>query len=191
MPLSAKFSTLRIGQVCPGNNWLLWVYSRNSKCRLAKWVSWGASGLPSPWIIESGTLQCLWSCLSSSKFISERQCLSFVRSKRLLGQARCSSFWRAAIFHGLDSKLFEEADVFVAVGTSGEVYPAASFSRLCKNAIKININPAEAGHIENSSYFHFHISKKSTEALPALLEVLTLTIKESASCREENLVLPD
>lgn len=79
----------------------------------------------------------------------------------------------------------KRTDVFIAVGTSGEVYPAASFSRLCKNAIKININPAEAGHIENSSYFHFHISKKSTEALPALLEALTLTIKESASCGEE------
>ncbi|GAA5072597.1 NAD-dependent deacylase [Roseibacterium beibuensis] len=65
-----------------------------------------------------------------------------------------------------------EADLFVAIGTSGEVYPAAGFVEIAEEAgaetLEINLDPAPA-----PGRFDRMIAGKATEAVPAwVVEVL-------------------
>lgn len=63
----------------------------------------------------------------------------------------------------------EQADLFVAIGTSGQVYPAAGFVRLAKraNAITIEINNAST-NVSND--FDRHYIGPATEQVPLLVD---------------------
>jgi NAD-dependent deacetylase len=66
-----------------------------------------------------------------------------------------------------------ECDVFLSVGTSATVYPAAGLLDLAKenNAFAVEINPNPTTHAAN---LDFSIAGKSGEVLPKLLELLAL-----------------
>jgi NAD-dependent deacetylase len=66
-----------------------------------------------------------------------------------------------------------ECDVFLSVGTSSTVYPAAGLANLAKenDAITVEINPNFTTH---TSDFDFAIAGKSGVVLPELLELLAL-----------------
>jgi len=60
--------------------------------------------------------------------------------------------------------------VFIAVGTSGAVWPAAGLVNLARSlgasTVLVNAEPAE-----NTAHFHRFVQARSAEALPALLDV--------------------
>ena len=59
----------------------------------------------------------------------------------------------------------ENCQLFVAIGTSGQVYPAAGFVRLAKHSrarcVEINLNASE-----NESLFDEKLVGKATQAVP-------------------------
>ncbi len=65
-----------------------------------------------------------------------------------------------------------EADIFIAIGTSGVVYPAASFARLSRmngrRCQTFEINPEPTGNAD----FHNIIPERAVRAVPALVEAL-------------------
>jgi NAD-dependent deacetylase len=66
------------------------------------------------------------------------------------------------------------ADLFVSIGTSGNVYPAASFVSAARSAgiptMEINLEPSE-----NAAFFDTGRYGKATDAVPAwVTEMLTL-----------------
>jgi NAD-dependent deacetylase len=64
-----------------------------------------------------------------------------------------------------------EADLFLSVGTSGTVYPAAGFVAEARQAgahtVELNLEPSEG-----VSYFHETIHGKATEIVPAYVDAL-------------------
>jgi NAD-dependent deacetylase len=67
----------------------------------------------------------------------------------------------------------EAADIFVAIGTSGLVYPAAGFAELARhngrNCETIEINPKPTG----SAAFRTVIAETAVTGLPRLVALLT------------------
>ena len=65
--------------------------------------------------------------------------------------------------------LLADCDLFVAIGTSGTVYPAAGFVQIARQAgattLEINPDPTDA-----SSMFEYHWRGKATEQVPRLAE---------------------
>jgi NAD-dependent deacetylase len=61
-----------------------------------------------------------------------------------------------------------EADLFVSIGTSGNVYPAAGFVMECRqhgaHTVELNLEPSEG-----ASYFHERIHGPATEVVPAFV----------------------
>lgn len=66
--------------------------------------------------------------------------------------------------------LVSDADLFVSVGTSGVVWPAAGFARLAKNAgaLMVEINPEDT---EVSTLFDTTVRASASDALPKLFPV--------------------
>ena len=66
-------------------------------------------------------------------------------------------------------KALSECDVFVAIGTSGHVYPAANFLHMARNhgayTIGVNLDPPE-----NVYFFDEFIQGKAGEVLPFLVQ---------------------
>ncbi len=65
----------------------------------------------------------------------------------------------------------ERADLFVSIGTSGNVYPAAGFVELAKRAgahcVELNLEPSERGSLFDIAYHG-----RATEVVPAFFEKL-------------------
>lgn len=63
----------------------------------------------------------------------------------------------------------ENCDLFLSIGTSGNVYPAAGFVQLANDSgaetWEINLEPAN-----NTSNFHYQVYGKATETVPAFVE---------------------
>ncbi|KYG66805.1 NAD-dependent deacylase [Bdellovibrio bacteriovorus] len=78
-------------------------------------------------------------------------------------------FGESPHFLGLIEDLVRAADIFIAVGTSGVVYPAAGFVHLASQALKIEVNLAPT---EKSKYFDEVLRGSSTEVLPSLVDRL-------------------
>ncbi len=61
------------------------------------------------------------------------------------------------------------ADLFVSIGTSGNVYPAAGFVMACRehgaHAVELNLEPSEG-----ASFFHEAIHGPATSVVPAFVE---------------------
>lgn len=66
-------------------------------------------------------------------------------------------------------KAIEEADLFLSIGTSGLVYPAANFVRLCPDAIRIEINLEPS---QNSRLFHQSINGLASIEVPKFVDHL-------------------
>lgn len=88
------------------------------------------------------------------------------------GQLRPNIVWFGEIPIGLDESFeaLEKADLFVAIGTSGEVYPAAGFVqhvRMHKNApcVEINLEPTSL-----SPLFTKHIYGQASQTVPAFVD---------------------
>lgn len=66
--------------------------------------------------------------------------------------------------------LLEDCDLFVAIGTSGNVYPAAGFVQVARQAgaTTLEINPEST---EGSMLFEHHWRGNATEQVPRLLEL--------------------
>lgn len=71
-------------------------------------------------------------------------------------------------------KELEECDLFVAIGTSGTVYPAAGFVELARNqgakCVEINLKPAENAHL-----FHEHRYGPASKEVPKWVEEVLST----------------
>lgn len=73
--------------------------------------------------------------------------------------------------HGVEQAIDQltSCDLFVAIGTSGNVYPAAGFAAVARKAgahtVSINLDPPE-----NSRAFHDHMGGLATEKVPEFLK---------------------
>ena len=73
--------------------------------------------------------------------------------------------------HGVENAIEQltSCDVFVSIGTSGNVYPAAGFAAVARKAgahtVSINLEPTE-----NSAAFHEHLHGLATEKVPDFLK---------------------
>lgn len=65
--------------------------------------------------------------------------------------------------------LLDSADLFLAIGTSGVVYPAASFVRHCPDATKIEINTEETSI---SHLFHQTLLGPATIKVPEIIDFI-------------------
>ncbi len=63
----------------------------------------------------------------------------------------------------------ETSDLFLSIGTSGQVYPAANLVRLCPEAIRIEINLEPS---ENSRLFHQSLNGLATVEVPRFVDHL-------------------
>ncbi len=89
------------------------------------------------------------------------------------GQLRPDIVWFGEMPYRMDEieAALLQADLFVSIGTSGNVYPAAGFVDLARqvgaNAIELNLDPSETSH-------RFHESRLGTagELVPLLVETL-------------------
>ncbi|WP_345334295.1 Sir2 family NAD+-dependent deacetylase [Ferrimonas pelagia] len=81
--------------------------------------------------------------------------------------------WFGEMPIGLDRiyQALERCDLFISIGTSGKVYPAAGFVEQAKLAgadtLEINLEPSEV-----HSQFRFHRQGRAGELVPALVEQL-------------------
>lgn len=90
----------------------------------------------------------------------------------------CGAWWRPAIVwfgDAVDRAVFQRAnealsaaDLFVAIGTSAVVYPAAGLPRVAKagGAAMVEVNPEET---ELSPLYDLHLRGPATEMLPRLI----------------------
>ncbi|QBF84447.1 NAD-dependent protein deacylase [Shewanella maritima] len=73
-------------------------------------------------------------------------------------------FGMDTIHHALD-----ECDLFIAIGTSGTVYPAAGFvdiaNHRCAQTVEVNLMPADS-----HSQFQYHFTGKAGEIVPQLVD---------------------
>lgn len=87
-------------------------------------------------------------------------------------QLRPNVVWFGETPHFLDEAFdaARDADLFVSIGTSGSVYPAAGLVHVTKNGCElVEINFDET---ETSSYFFKKIRGKATETVPEFVESL-------------------
>ncbi len=89
------------------------------------------------------------------------------------GHLRPNIVWFGEMPHHLDriSRALGAAHLFIAIGTSGAVYPAAAYVRAARAAgiatCELNLEPADnAGHFDRAIY------GKATETVPRVVEAL-------------------
>ncbi|KFZ38812.1 NAD-dependent deacetylase [Shewanella mangrovi] len=79
--------------------------------------------------------------------------------------------WFGEIPIGMDRihDALEECDLFIAIGTSGTVYPAAGFVDIANHhgalSVEVNLTPKE-----RHSLFHLHYEGKASEIMPSLVD---------------------
>ena len=70
----------------------------------------------------------------------------------------------------------EQSSLFVSIGTSGEVYPAAGCDSLCKDmqkpTVELNLEPSR-----NQDQFDFTIHKPATVAVKEFKDLLLQNLK--------------
>lgn len=76
-------------------------------------------------------------------------------------------FYMNAIEHALS-----ECDLFISIGTSGNVYPAAGFVHMARSfgkahTVELNLDPSNGANL-----FHEHMHGKATQIVPAYLDGL-------------------
>jgi len=90
-----------------------------------------------------------------------------------LGRLRPDVVWFGEMPYHMDRifSLLAQADLFVSIGTSGTVYPAAGFVEIAREAgaytLELNLEPSEG-----SSRFHHAVRGRATETVPPVVEQL-------------------
>ncbi len=88
-----------------------------------------------------------------------------------IGRMRPDVVWFGEIPYEMDRifTLLAQADLFVSIGTSGTVYPAAGFVEIAREAgahtLELNLEPSEG-----VSLFHHAVQGKATQTVSALVE---------------------
>jgi NAD-dependent deacetylase len=120
-----------------------------------------------------GELQKLW-CLAcdqrqrwTSYVTDDSLCTACQKPRKL----RPDIVWFGEMPFHMDviEQALEKCELFLSIGTSGNVYPASGFVRWARHARKIEVNPAST---PVSDDFHEHIRGPAGETLPALVERL-------------------
>ena len=94
-----------------------------------------------------------------------------------IGQLRPDVVWFGEMPYHMDRiyRALGQAELFVAIGTSGHVYPAADFVEEAKHAgartIELNLEPSET-----ASAFDEMVLGRATEIVPAFVEGLLATV---------------
>ncbi|QDK44717.1 NAD-dependent protein deacylase [Bdellovibrio sp. ZAP7] len=85
------------------------------------------------------------------------------------GALRPDIVWFGEMPHHMDEIYYalENADIFISIGTSGNVYPAAGFVQLAWKARKIEINVKDT---EISRAFEEHLVGPASEEVPKLVK---------------------
>ena len=100
---------------------------------------------------------------------TDMRCLSCHSAKAL----RPDVVWFGEMPYHMDEihAALSSCDLFVSIGTSGNVYPAAGFVEDAREAgaytVELNLEPSEG-----VSFFHEAIRGKATEIVPAFIETL-------------------
>lgn len=87
------------------------------------------------------------------------------------GGVRPDIVWFGEMPYQMDriAQLVDACDLFVSIGTSGAVYPAAGLVALARragaHAVELNLEPSEG-----ASHFHEAIHGKATEVVPAFVQ---------------------
>jgi NAD-dependent deacetylase len=75
-------------------------------------------------------------------------------------------------------KLLHTSDLFISIGTSGQVFPAAGFVQTAKyygaDTVEFNLEPTS-----NNFYFDKHVMGKAGQTIPNFVEELIQKIKGS------------
>jgi len=88
-----------------------------------------------------------------------------------IGRMRPDVVWFGEMPYEMERifELLEQTDLFVSIGTSGTVYPAAGFVEIAKQAgawtLELNLEPSEG-----ASLFHHAIQGPATQTVPAFVE---------------------
>jgi NAD-dependent deacetylase len=88
-----------------------------------------------------------------------------------IGRMRPDVVWFGEMPYEMDRifTLLAQADLFVSIGTSGTVYPAAGFVEIAREAgahtLELNLEPSEG-----ASLFHHAVQGKATQTVSALVE---------------------
>jgi len=88
-----------------------------------------------------------------------------------IGRMRPDVVWFGEIPYEMERifDLLARTDVFVSIGTSGTVYPAAGFVEIAREAgahtLELNLEPSEG-----ASLFHHAVQGRATQTVPALVE---------------------
>lgn len=94
-----------------------------------------------------------------------------------IGQLRPDVVWFGEMPYHMDRiyRALGAADLFVAIGTSGHVYPAADFVEEAKHAgartVELNLEPSET-----ASSFDELVQGRASETVPAFVEGLLATV---------------
>ncbi|MCH1931343.1 NAD-dependent protein deacylase [Shewanella sp. A25] len=81
--------------------------------------------------------------------------------------------WFGEMPLGMDKihQVLDNCDLFIAIGTSGTVYPAAGFVDIVnhhgKQTVEVNVMPAD-----RHSQFQYHLTGKAGEIVPKLVDVI-------------------
>jgi NAD-dependent deacetylase len=120
-------------------------------------------------LFEARCMACHVVMQSPPELSTHMQCTSCERRKTL----RPNVVWFGEIPMHMDeiANHLVDCDLFLSIGTSGTVYPAAGFVIAAKEAgawtVEINLEPAD-----NSSMFDEHITGRASEVLPEYIEKL-------------------
>ena len=91
----------------------------------------------------------------------------------VIGRMRPDVVWFGEMPYHMEriSDALDNCDLFLAIGTSGTVYPAAGFVAEARRAgahtVELNLEPSEG-----ASHFHEKIAGRATEIVPAYVEKL-------------------
>ena len=92
---------------------------------------------------------------------------------KVTGKLRPSIVWFGEVPNGLEEidNLLRECDLFISIGTSGEVYPAASFVMVAKQSgahtLEQNLNPTKL-----SREFDSQFTGRSSTEVPRLVKLI-------------------
>lgn len=90
---------------------------------------------------------------------------------KITGQMRVDVVWFGEMPYYMEriTDALERCAIFVSIGTSGVVYPAAGFAREAWNAKRIEVNLTDTGI---SDAFHEHLQGPASVEVPKLVEKL-------------------
>ena len=111
------------------------------------------------------------SCEETSNWLEDLEVDEHCPFCGIRGALRPNIVWFGEMPHHLDEiyAAIEKADIFISIGTSGNVYPAAGFVQLAWKARKIEVNLKDT---ETSSAFEEHLVGPASLEVPKLVKLI-------------------